>query len=93
MSEFGTICERKSRVNIGQSKVIRCSRYGNWGRMNVIVNGEPLEEVDCFKYLGSTAVGINCENCATTAESHVAGVKYMGRRSVCLRIVCVSYLT
>ena len=23
------------------------------GRMHVILNGEPLEEVDCFKYLGS----------------------------------------
>ena len=33
----------------GKSKVMRCSRYGNMGRMNVILNGEPLEEVDCFK--------------------------------------------
>ena len=32
---------------------MRCSRYGNWGRMLVILNGEPLGEVDCFKYLGS----------------------------------------
>ena len=24
-------------------------------RMHVILNGEPLEEVDCFKYLGSQA--------------------------------------
>ena len=31
---------------------MRCSRYGNVGRMHVILNGEPLEEVDCFKYLG-----------------------------------------
>ena len=23
------------------------------GRMNVILNGKPLEEVHCFKYLGS----------------------------------------
>ena len=23
------------------------------GRMHVILYGEPLEEVDCFKYLGS----------------------------------------
>ena len=31
-------------------------------RMHVILNGEPLEEVDCFKYLGSqvTANG-GCE--------------------------------
>ena len=32
---------------------MRCSRYGNMGRMHAILNGEPLEEVDCFKYLGS----------------------------------------
>ena len=27
---------------------MRCSKYGNGDRMNVILNGEPLEEVDCF---------------------------------------------
>ena len=32
---------------------MRCSRFGNGERMHVILNGEPLEEVDCFKYLGS----------------------------------------
>ena len=31
---------------------MRCSRYGNDDRMHVILNGEPSEEVDCFKYLG-----------------------------------------
>ena len=41
------------RVNVGKSKVMRCSRYGNGDRMHVILNGEPLEEVDCFKYLWS----------------------------------------
>ena len=30
---------------------MRCSRYGNGGRMHVILNGKPFEEVDCFKYL------------------------------------------
>ena len=44
--------KKKLRVNVGKSKVMRCSRYGN-GRMHVLLNGEPLEEVDCFKYLGS----------------------------------------
>ena len=54
VSEFGRVCERrKLRVNVGKSKVMRCSRYGNGDRMHVILNGEPLEEVDCFKYLGS----------------------------------------
>ena len=48
VSEFSRVCERrKLRVNVGKSKVMRCSRYGNGGRMHVILNWEPLEEVDC----------------------------------------------
>ena len=51
VSVFGRVCEiRKLRVNVGKSKVIRCSRYGNGSRVRVLLNGEPLEEVDCFKY-------------------------------------------
>ena len=37
---------------MGKSKVMRCSWSGNGGRMHVILNGKPLVEVDCFKYLG-----------------------------------------
>ena len=49
-------------MNVGKSKVMRCSRYGNGGRVHVILNGEPLEEVDCFKYLGSqVAADGGCE--------------------------------
>ena len=40
-------------MNVGKSKVMRCSRYGNGDRKHMILNSEPLEEVDCFKYLGS----------------------------------------
>ena len=41
---------------------MRCSRYGDWDPMHVILNGEPLEEVDCFKYLGSqVAANGGCE--------------------------------
>ena len=49
-------------MNVGKSKVMRGSRYGNGDRMHVILNGEPLEEVNWFKYLGSqvTADG-GCE--------------------------------
>ena len=63
VSEFSRVCERrKLRVNVGKSKVMRCSRYGNRDRMHVILNGEPLEEVDCFKYLGSqVAADGGCE--------------------------------
>ena len=63
VSEFGRVNERrKLRVNVGKRKVMRCSRYGNGGRMHVILNGEPLKEVDCFKYLGSqVAADGGCE--------------------------------
>ena len=63
VSEFGRVCERrKLLVNVGKSKVMRCSRYGNLGRMRVSLNGEPLQEVDCFKYLGSqVAADGGCE--------------------------------
>ena len=41
---------------------MRCSSYGNGDQMHVILNGEPLEEVDCFKYLGSqVAADRGCE--------------------------------
>ena len=49
--------KKKVRVNAGKIKVMRCSRYGNGDRMHVILNGEQLEEVDCFKYLGSQVAG------------------------------------
>ena len=39
-------------MNVGKSKVMRCSRYGNGDRMHVILNGEPLEEVDCLSTWG-----------------------------------------
>ena len=34
-----------------KSKVMRCARNDSGFRMHVILNCEPLEEVDCFKYL------------------------------------------
>ena len=50
------------KVNVGKNKVMRCSRYGNGDRMHVILNGEPLEEVYCFKHLGSqVAADGGCE--------------------------------
>ena len=51
--EFGRVCERrKLRVNVGKSKVMRCTRNKDGARLNVMLNGEALEEVDQFKYLG-----------------------------------------
>ena len=55
VSELGRVCERrKLRVNEGKSKVIGCWRYVNVGGMDAGLNGEPSEETDCFKYLGSS---------------------------------------
>ena len=41
VSEYGRVERRKLKVNVGKSKVMRCSRYGNGDRMHVILNGEP----------------------------------------------------
>ena len=40
-------------MNVGKSKVRRCTRNEDGARLNVMLNGEALEEVDQFKYLGS----------------------------------------
>ena len=39
-------------MNVGKSKVMRCTRNEDGARLNVMLNGEALE-VDQFKYLGS----------------------------------------
>ena len=55
-----SIQRRKLKVN--KSTLMRCSRYENWGRMHARLNSEPLEEVDCFKYLWSqVAADERCE--------------------------------
>ena len=44
---------------------MKCFRYGNSGRTVIgvfLLNSEPLEEMDCFKYLGSqVAADGGCE--------------------------------
>ena len=53
VSEFGRVCEiRKLRENVGKSKVMRAPRYGNMGRMHEVLNGEPLQDVDCLSAWG-----------------------------------------
>ena len=53
VTEFERVCERrKLRVNVSKSKVMRCTRSEDVARLNVMLNGEVLEEVDHFKYLG-----------------------------------------
>ena len=53
-AEFETVCERrKSWENVGKSKITRCTRNDDDARLNVMLNGEALKEVDQFKYLSS----------------------------------------
>ncbi len=52
LEEFGSMCKRrKFRINEKKSKVTKCLRRVDSRRMNVTLNGELLEEVECFKYL------------------------------------------
>ncbi len=44
---------RKLRVNESKSKLMKYTRMVNGRGMNVALNGDLLEEVQCFKYLGS----------------------------------------
>ena len=43
-------------MNVDNSKVMRCTRNEDGATLNVTLNGEALEEVDQFKYLGSVIV-------------------------------------
>ena len=52
VTEFGRVGERR-KLRVGKSKVMRCTRSEDGARLNVMLNGEALEEVDQFKYLGS----------------------------------------
>ena len=78
VTEFGRVCERrKLRVNVGKSKVMRCTRGEDGARMNVVLNGEVLEEVDQFQYLGSIVAangGIEADVCHRVKE----GCKVLG---------------
>ena len=54
VTEFGRVCERrKLKVNVGKSKVMRCTRRDVVGELRVNLGGERLEEVGSFRYLGS----------------------------------------
>ena len=68
VKEFGRVCERRLlRVNIGKSKVMKGSREGEKGNLNILLNGEKLEEVESFRYLG---VDIRSDGSQGTEISH-----------------------
>ena len=78
VTEFGRVCgRRKLRVNVGKSKVMRCTRNEDGARLNVMLNGEALEEADQFKYLGSVIAangGVEADVCHRVNE----GCKVLG---------------
>ncbi len=54
VEEFKRVCKRKKlKVSESKSKVIKCTRLVDGRRMDVALDGEVLEEAECFKYLGS----------------------------------------
>ena len=60
VKELCRLCRRrKLKVNVAKGKVMRSARDGIVGEMNIVMDGQVLEEVAFFKYLGSlvTAVG------------------------------------
>ena len=72
VTKFGRACERrKLQVNVGKSKVMRCTRNEDGARLNVMLNGEVLGEVDHFKYLGSVIAangGVEADVCHRVNE-------------------------
>ena len=54
VEKFGRVCtRRKLSLNVGKCKVLRYARDVQVGDMNIRLNGDVLEEVPMFKYLGS----------------------------------------
>ena len=84
VTEFGRVCERrKLQVNVGKSKM-RCTRNEDGDRLNVMLNGEALEEVDQFKYLGSVIAangGVETDMCHRVNE----GCKVLGALKVVMK--------
>ena len=53
MSELGGVCEsRKLKVNVDE-RSYEVLEVWKWGSNACDTKRKPLEEVDCFKYLGS----------------------------------------
>ncbi len=54
MEELRRLCKRrKLRMNESRIKVPKCTRRVDGRRITVALNGKLIEEVHCFKYLGS----------------------------------------
>jgi len=71
VTELGRVCDRrKLKVNVAKSKVMRCSRDGGIGGADIVLNGERLEQVAEFRYLG---VDIEARGSMETEVRHRVG--------------------
>ncbi|TOF75158.1 hypothetical protein CGJ15_27085, partial [Vibrio parahaemolyticus] len=53
VDEFGSVCKRrKLKVNTGKSKVMRITKRLGDERLDIRLEGESMEEVNVFRYLG-----------------------------------------
>ncbi|XP_068229396.1 uncharacterized protein [Palaemon carinicauda] len=78
VTEFERVCERrKLRFKVGKSNVIRCTRREGGVKLNVMLNGQLLVEVDQFKYLGSVFAA-NSEVAADLRQRVNEGCKVVG---------------
>ncbi|MEL7520935.1 MAG: reverse transcriptase family protein, partial [Cyanobacteria bacterium J06553_1] len=53
VKEFGSVCKRrKLAVNVGKSKIMRIGKNRTENEMNISLNNNRMEEVECYRYLG-----------------------------------------
>ncbi|MEL7302024.1 MAG: reverse transcriptase family protein, partial [Pseudomonadota bacterium] len=53
VKEFGRVCKRrKLAVNVGKSKIMRIGKNRTENEMNISLNNNRMEEVECYRYLG-----------------------------------------
>ena len=57
VSEQGaSVCgRRKLKIDVNRSKVMKVYKSGEYGALNVQLNGEKMEELDCVRYLSVAA--------------------------------------
>ena len=98
--EFGRVCERrKLRVNVGKSKVMRCSWYGNGDQMHVILNGAPFSTFHrsaLKSVLSNGGQGIKAKKClyeGVIVPTALYGSEAWGMRSAERRKVNVLEMT
>ena len=72
-------------MNVSKSKVMRCTRNEDRAGLNVMSNGEALEKVDQFKYLGSVIVAANGGVEADVCHRVNEGCKVLGALIVVMK--------